>query len=299
MTASTIGYTGNANLVNYSNETLLAFNSRQTLLRDSVHTEFFNKGYQAVFLVGDSGRGYSSQRAPGGDLIAKSITADQYTATFKALFSTAEKTDEEIDFSQANWRKLMIDSVVSEMRRTVDHEIILELDNGTHAVTTTQTIMTPELIAQLKSYLTTNRVPNDGSITLLCGPSMFASMTSQTTFTNSLYTKNSPAVVDQNKPAWEDKPMKFVWQGLNIIESPIVPINSSTGVETCYMFHKNAIGSAMDMNDSNPNGAVQMGADGKNRKQWTNAYFKTANKIIQNDGLIKIPFKTLNPLTIS
>ncbi len=296
---STIGYNGNANLVNYSKETLLAFNSRETLLRDSVHTEFFNKGYQAVFLVGDTGRGYSSQRAPGGDLIPKSITADQYTATFKALFSTAEKTDEEIDFSQASWRKLMLDSVVGEVRRTVDKQIIDELDNATHAVTTTQTIITAEFVAQLKKYLTSNRVPNDGNLTLLCGPSMFAALSSNTTFSNSLYTKNSPNVVDNNKPAWEDKPMKFVWQGLNIIEHPLVPINTSTLVETCYMFHKNSIGSAMDMDNANPSGAVQMGADGKNRKQWTNAYFKVANKIIQNDGIIKNPFKTLNPLTIS
>lgn len=128
---------------------------------------------------------------------------------------------------------------------------------------------------------------------------MFAALSSNTTFSNSLYTKNSPNVVDNNKPAWEDKPMKFVWQGLNIIEHPLVPINTSTLVETCYMFHKNSIGSAMDMDNANPSGAVQMGADGKNRKQWTNAYFKVANKIIQNDGIIKIPFKTLNPLTIS
>lgn len=296
---SNIGYNGNANLVNYSKETLLAFNSRETLLRGRVHTEFFDKGYQAVFLVGDTGRGYSSQRAPGGDLIPKSITADQYTSTFKALFSTAEKTDEEIDFSQANWRKLMIDSVVGEMRRTVDHELILELDNATHAVSTTQTVVTPELIAQLKKQLTTNRVPNDGGLTLLCGPSMFASLSSNTTFSNSLYTKNSPAVVDENKPAWEDKPMEFTWQGLNIIEHPLVPINSSTGVETNYLFHRNSVGSAMSMDDNNPDGAVQMGADGKNRKQWTNAYFKVANKIIQNDGIIKIPFKTLNPLIIT
>lgn len=289
-------YAGNANLVNYSKETLLAFNARTSVLQETTHREFFADGLQAVFLVADNGKGYSKGRAPGGDLAAKPISTAQITAQFEALFAKAEKDNEQIDFSQANWIKLMIDSTVSEMHRTQDYKILTELDNATHAVTTTQNDVTPALIANLRAYLTRNYVPNDQNMTLACGPSLFSSLSQNTTFSNSLYTAHATKQVDENEPGWKDMPMKFMWQGINIIQIPFVPFNTQTSVETNYLYHKNSIGSAVEMVGDN---AVQTYADIPNQKQGVVTPYKVANKILQNDGIVKIPFQSINNLTIS
>lgn len=289
-------YTGNANLVNYSKETLLAFNARQSVLRETTHREYFPDGLQAVFLVGDDGKGYAKGRSPGGDLSPAPISTAQYTAQFEALFAKAEKDNEQIDFSQANWIKLMIDSVVSKMHRTNDYKILVELDNATHAISSTINDVTPAIIANLRAYLTRKYVPNDQNMTLACGPSLFSSLSQNTTFSNSLYTAHATKQVDMNEPGWKDQPITFMWQGINIIQIPFVPFNTSTSVETNYLYHKNAIGSAVEMVGDN---AVQTYADVPNQKQGVVAPFKVANKILQNDGIIKIPFKSINDLTIS
>lgn len=285
-------YAGNANLVNYSKETILAFNARTSLLLNTTHREFFARGLQAVFLVADSGKGYAQGRAPGGDIIPDNITTDQIFAQFDALFAKAEKPNEEIDFSQANWIKLMIDNTVSKMHRTNDKLILDALDLATTS-TSVLTTITLETIAQCRQQLVTNYVPNDQNLTLACGPALFASLTSNTSFNNALYTSNSPRQIDLAEPAWKDQPMEFKWQGMNIVQIPFVPFNSSTDVETNFIYHKNAIGSAVQMNQAQ---TAQMYNDIPNQKQVVVTPFLAANKILQDSGIIKIPFNAANPL---
>lgn len=75
----------------------------------------------------------------------------------------------------------------------------------------------------------------------------------------------------------------FRWAGINwIISSRITGLGTAS--ELCYMYHRNAIGYAVNVGEEN----IAIGYDEKQDTSWSRATVYHAAKLLQNNGVIKI-----------
>lgn len=75
----------------------------------------------------------------------------------------------------------------------------------------------------------------------------------------------------------------FRWNGVNWIVSSRVT-GLGTASEICYMFHRNAIGYAVRVQEE----SIAIGYDDKQDSSWSRATTYHAAKILQDTGIVKI-----------
>jgi hypothetical protein len=86
-----------------------------------------------------------------------------------------------------------------------------------------------------------------------------------------------------NTPSWQDKPMAYRWRNTLIVEHPNLP-GRGTSSEISFLYHKTAIGHAMDT------GGLQSEVD-YNREQdysWARASAFMGALLLQNTGVIVV-----------
>ncbi len=102
-----------------------------------------------------------------------------------------------------------------------------------------------------------------------------------TEFANRLYVNKPPS--DSADLAWRDKPMSYYWYGALWIVHPNLP-GVGTNNETCFCYHKSAIGHAVDT------AGLESEVD-YNREQaysWARASMNMGAKVLQNSGIVLI-----------
>ena len=75
----------------------------------------------------------------------------------------------------------------------------------------------------------------------------------------------------------------FRWSGINWIVSSRVT-GLGTASEICYMYHRNAIGYAVNVGEEK----IAAGYDDKQDLSWSRATVYHGAKILQNSGIVKI-----------
>ena len=268
--------------VQYRDEFIAAFEQRQSLLRETVTTEAVIKGNQAVFLVAGSGTDEAVTRGANGLIPARADTESQNTATLVEWHDLRRKTKFNIFASQGNQRQIMQMNSMAVLNRKTDKLILTELGTGTVTLGTAQTA-SMNMVAKAKTKLGNAGVPWDSNIWAIISPAfegylmMLKEFSSREYLDGGLPTKTADA-------AWRDRPRPYFWYGVNWIVHPNVA-GVGTSSETCIMYHKTAIGHAVDVNGME----TPIGYNEEQAYSWARTSAFMGPKLLQNSGVVLMP----------
>jgi len=265
--------------IQYRQEFIQAFEQHQSLLRETVTTEAVIKGQQAVFLVAGSGSASAVTRGTNGRIPARSDSMTQNTATLQEWHDLVRKTGFNVFASQGNQRSIMQMTTMAVLNRKIDELIINELNTGSVTIGSSSTLPSVSLFQNGRVKLSNASVPWDSNVTLLCQPSFIAYLEQAPEFANAQYVDMRPYAGET--ASWKDKPMAYRWRNCLIMEHPNLP-GKGTSSEKSFLFHKSAIGHAMDT------AGLQspVGYDQEQDYSWARASAFMGAKLLQNTGVV-------------
>ena len=255
----------------YRQETIKTFEQRQSLVRSTVTTEAVIKGNEAVFNVVGSGNETAVTRGNNGYIPYKSGSQDPKTATLKEWFAPFEKTGFNIFASQGDQRKMLIDNSIAVINRKIDEDIIATLETGTQntgAAATASLAMVMDSLTELGN----NEVEMDGNINALITPKFHGYLMQTKEFASVDYVNNKP---------FASSLTMYRWAGVNFIVHPRLT-GRGTSTEKCIMYHKSAIGHAMNSAGM----TVATGYDEKQDLSWSLAKGYMGAALLQSTGVI-------------
>lgn len=257
--------------IQYRNEFIAGFEQTQSLVRNTVTTETQIKGNQAVFLVADSGAATAVTRGLNGLIPARADNLNQYTATLVEWHDLVRKTGFNVFASQGDQRRIMQMTTMGVVNRKMDQDIITELSAATQD---TGAAKTADLALVLRglTILGNNAVPMDGNISALITPAFHAYLMQTKEFASADYVNNKP---------FEGALTMYRWAGINFIVHPNLP-GKGTSAEKCFLYHKNAIGHAVDTAGLQ----VPVGRDEEQDYSWSRASVYMGSKLLQNSGVV-------------
>lgn len=264
----------------YRQETIDGFEQSANLLRAAVTTEAIIKGSTATFLVADTNNDTTVTRGVNGQIPYRSLNLNQYTATLTEEHGAYEATGYNIFASQGDLRMSMQKNAIKPLNRAADSKILTALSAAT-LTTGTAAPASLQMVTRSLGKLGTNGVPLDGNVFGVISPYFYAYISAVKEFASADYVDNKPLGGDSG--GFSDGPKMFEWQNVKWIVSPLVD-GVGTSSESCYLFHKSAIGFAVNSTDMQ----VQVGYDEKQDSSWTRASAYMGAKLLQNSGIIKM-----------
>jgi hypothetical protein len=259
----------------YRQEYVAGFEARQSLLRNCVTTEANVKGNQAIFLVADSGGRRAVTRGSDGLIPSSTDNLNQNTCSLVEKHDKPIKTGFVIDASQSDQRKIMQETSMAVINRTIDEDIIAQLDTATNH-TGPATTASLALVAKARGILGNNDVPvsDYNNIFAVVTPAFMTYLMQVKEFANAQY-------VDSKPFAGDTKILR--WFGINWIESTLLT-GKGTSLEKCYMFHRNAIGHAVHKE------SIQsvVGHNEEDNYDYVRTSIAMGSKLLQNNGVIQI-----------
>lgn len=257
--------------IQYRQEFIAGFEQMQSLVRDTVTTEVEVKGNQAVFLVADSGDATAVTRGLNGLIPARADNLNQYTATLVEWHDLVRKTSFNIFASQGNQRQIMQQTSMGVINRKLDNDIITELNTATQD---TGSAVTADLSLAMYALtiLGNNEVPMDSNISALITPAFHAYLMQTKEFANAEYVNNKP---------FTSALTMYRWAGVNWIVHPNLP-GKGTNAEKCFMYHKSAIGNAINTGGID----TKVGVDEEQDYSFARTSMYTGSKVLQNSGIV-------------
>jgi hypothetical protein len=264
--------------IQYRQEYIKGFERHQALLRQTVTTEVVIKGNQATFLVADSGAASAVTRGANGLIPARNDNNTQLTATLSEWHDLVQKTGFNIFESQGDQRAIMQSTSRAVLNRRIDLDIITELNTATQD-TGAAAPATLSMALRSKTILGNNSVPFDGNIFAAITPGFEAYLLQLTEFSSADFVPIKPLA--SGELAWNDSPMMYRWMGVNWIVHPGLP-GVGTSAEKCFMYHRNAIGHAINTGDLDS----RIGYDEEQDYSFARATAFLGSKLLQNSGIV-------------
>jgi Phage capsid protein len=275
---------GAAPQIQYRDEFIAAFGQRQSLLKDVTVRETMIKGNQATFLIADSS-GTAVTRGVNGLIPTGDNSNTQVVATLVEKHDLREMTDFNIFQSQGDQRAIMQMNTMSVINRDIDSVILTELATGTLDTGAAATASLT-MISKAMSQLMINGVQWDGQVYAVISPAFLMYLMAIASFSSADYVTVKPFV---NFPGWSAGSEKssgqgwYEWMNVKwIVSNQIAGIGTAS--ETCFMFHRSAIGHAVNtgMVDS------EIGYEGKQKISWARASLYHGAKLLQNTGVVRM-----------
>jgi len=260
----------------YRQEFIHGFEFRQSLLRSCTINEAVIKGNTATFLVADSGSATAVTRGTNGLIPARADNNTQSSATLAEWHDLVRKTGFNVFASQGDQRRIMQETTMAVINRKIDLDIIAQLDTATHN-TGTAVPASISLIAKSLSALGYNYVPTDEQDNMfgLISPAFQAYLYQTTEFANAQY-------VDVKPFAGPVRKMQR-WMGINWIVHPLLT-GANTNSEKCYLYHRNAIGHAVNTSGMD----APVGYDQEQDYSWARVSMFMGSKMLQQGGVIQM-----------
>lgn len=255
----------------YRDEFIAGFEQTQSLVRNTVTTETQIKGNTATFLVADSGDATAVTRGLNGLIPARTDNLTQYSTTLVEWHDLVRRTSFNLFASQSDGRRIMQDTSMGVINRKIDSDIITELNTATQDTGTAQTANL-NLVMWAQTILGNNDVPIDSNISALITPAFHAYLMQTKEFANVEYVNNKP---------FAGTPMAYRWAGVNFIVHPNLP-GKATNAEKCFLYHKNAIGHAVNTGGID----TKVGYDDEQDYSFARCTVFMGSKILQNSGIV-------------
>jgi len=258
----------------YRDEFVASFEVRQSYLRDTVTTEAMVKGNSAIFLV--TGQADTmKERGVDGLIPAANETDTQVTITLKEMHHRATQTGWDIFTGQSDRRRILQERGMKAANKEIDTTILAALNATTtnYASGAAQTLTYGKLV-DILSDLYENEVDNDGMITCVWSPKAYARIMTFSQATSVDYVNQKPLV---------EGPQPFRFLGAQHIMHPKVP-GVGTNAAKCYVYHKAAIGHAIDTAGIK----TDIGFNGEHDYSYARHTVYHGAKILQNAGVIEV-----------
>jgi hypothetical protein len=268
-----------APVTQYRSEFIDGYEQRKSLLQDFVTREATFKGNTATFLVADSGSATATTRGINGLIPSRADSQTQTSATLEEWHDLVKKTNFNIFQSQGNQRAMMQKTTMGTINRKADQLIIAQLDTATND-TGGATTASLALALKAQTILLVNEVPFDGQITGLITPAFLAYLQQTSEFSSSDYVTRKPM---EGGVQWNDQPGFWRWNGITWVVHPNLT-GVGTSSEKCYLFHKSAIGWALDAAGMD----VDLGYDGEQAYSWARCSGHMGAKLLQNNGVVQM-----------
>ncbi len=275
---------GAAPQVQYRQEFIAAFGQRTSLLKDVATKESVIKGNQATFLVASSA-GTAVTRGVNGLIPSSDNSNTQVTATLVEKHDLREMTGFNIFQSQSDQRAIMQMNTMSVINRDIDQIILTELGNAT-LDTGAAAVASLTMISKAMAQLMNNGVAMDGNIFAIISPAFLMYLMAIPSFASADYVNVKPFT---SFPGWDAAKVGasgqgwYEWMGVKWIVSNQVT-GVGTNAEDCYMFHRAAIGHAVDASGIDSD----IGYESKQQISWARCSVYHAAKILQNTGIVNM-----------
>lgn len=266
----------------YRQEFVQGFEQHKSLLSKMVTTEFtMEKGQQAVFLVADSGGATAVTRGVNGLIPARGDNLNQNTATLQEWHDLVRKTRFNIFASQGDQRRIMQMTSMGVVNRKIDTDILTTFDAGVtnHAGSTAAT-GSLALVMRAKTILGNNQVPLGNQIYGAITPAFEAFLMQTKEFGSAQYINRKPF---ENPPDYDDQPTMFSWAGVTWIVHPLIT-GTGTASELCYMWHRAAIGHAVDSKGLES----LVGYFEEQDYSWARTSVFVGSKLLQTKGVVQM-----------
>ncbi len=264
--------------IQYREEYIAGFEVGQSWLRQLVTTDADIQAQQAVFLVADSGGAAAVTRGVNGLIPARADNLNQFTATLQEWHDLPRRTRFNIFASQGDGRRIMQETSVKVMNRKIDLDIISALQTGTNYLGATAAAASLQTVMYGQTVLLNNGVENDGEISWAISPAFHAYL---------MQTKEFGSVQYVTRKPFEEKgkkgPIVFDWAGMMFVVHPNLP-GIGTNAETCFCFHKAAIGHACDIDQV----TVAAGYNEEQDYSWARTSQFMGSKLLQNKGVVLV-----------
>lgn len=255
----------------YRQEFIAGFEQRQSLVRNTVTTETEIKGNSAVFLVADSGSANAVTRGLNGLIPGRADNLTQSSCTLVEWHDKPIRTGFNIFASQGDGRRIMQETSMAVVNRKIDSDIIAELNTATQDTGTAATASLSLAMYGL-TILGNNAVPLDGNISGVITPAFYAYLMQTKEFASADYVNNKP---------FENSLTMFRWASVNWIVHPNLP-GKGTSAEKCFLFHKNAIGHAVNTGGV----STTVGYDEEDDYSFARTSVFMGSKLLQNSGVV-------------
>lgn len=252
------------------------FEGRVSALRNTCTKESVVKGNTATFLVAGSGSDTAVTRGVNGLIPFGNPTNTQASATLVEKHAPYELTGFNVFASQGDQLAVMRQASMNVINRDIDLTILAELANAT-IDTGSYATASLAMVEKAKGYLGNNDVPIEEE------ENMFAVVTSgfraylmQTTeFASGDYV-DVKVFGGPTRKAWR-------WDGVNWMTSARIT-GTGTSQELCYMWHRSALGYAVQVGED----SINIGYDAKQDMSWSRATIFHGAKILQNTGIVQM-----------
>lgn len=260
----------------YRDEFIAAFEERQSLLSACTVTEAVVSGNTATFLVAGSGGATAVTRGVNGLIQARADDNNQLSATLAEWHDLVRKTGFNVFASQGNQRQIMQMTTMAVINRKIDADIIAQLDTAT-IDTGASASASLAMVAKAKAALGYAEVPTEEADNVfgVVTPGFMANLMQLREFASKEY-------VDVAMFAGPTRKM-LRWYGVNWIEHPNLT-GAQTATEKCYLFHRNAIGHAVDKDRIKS----PVGYDEEQDYSWARASVFMGSKLLQNTGVVQM-----------
>lgn len=266
----------------YQQQFVAGFEQNQSLLRDFVTTEGTPKGNSFVFLVADSGSAEAVTRGVNGLIPGRPDNLSQLTCTLEEWHDKPIKTNFNIFASQGDGKRIMQHTSMGVLNRKIDSLILTALGTATVGASDTAVPATIQWLMKGATRLQNAKVPWDGGITALVTPAALGYLLQTPEFTKATYVNKMPLA--DGGAMWMDKPGYYKWNNINIVSHPSLA-GVGTAAETCFMFHRSAIGHAADIQ------GIQTFVDYNKEDDYSfnRVTCYMGSKLLQNSGVIVLP----------
>lgn len=260
----------------YRQEFIAGFEENQSLLRNTCVTEAVIKGNTATFLVADSGGATAVTRGVNGLIPARADNLSQLSATIAEWHDLVRKTGFNVFASQGDQRKIMQKTSMAVINRKVDADIIAQLDTATIDTGASAT-MSLMMVAKSLAALGYAEVPIEEEDNLfgLVSPGFYGYLIQIPEATKGSYVEVK-LLNGQVRKFWR-------WAGVNWIRHPNLT-GAQTATEKCYLYHRNAIGHAVDTAGIKS----PVGYDEEQDYSWARCSVFMGSKLLQNTGVVQM-----------
>jgi hypothetical protein len=264
-----------AAMIQFKKDLVAQFEQKVSALKMSTTKESVISGNQATFLVAGSGTDTAVTRGTNGQIPYGNPTNNQYTATLVEKHAPYELTGFNVFASQGDQISVMRNSSIAVINRDIDLTILGELANATQHFGTGTASLNTVLGAQ--AILGNNDVNVDevDNMFAVITPAFRAYLMQTTEFSSGDFVEVKAFGMPVRK-MWQ-------WAGINWIVSSRITGNG-TASELCYMYHRNAIGYAVNVGEEK----IAVGYDEKQDTSWSRATVFHGPKILQSNGIVQM-----------
>lgn len=262
----------------FRDEFIAGFGVYQSLVRECTTTEAMVKGNTATFLVVDTNGATASTRGPDGMIPARSNNYTQNSATLAEWNDLVRMTNFNIFASQGDHNAIMQKMTMKVLNNKIDSEIITALSGAT-VTTTSYAKASVSMVNKSLATLGKAGVPRDGNIFALVSDAFLSNLQLAPEFSRATYVTKK--TFDGDNPGFTDTPGWWEWNNVKWLVHPSLDVS---GNETCYMFHRSAIGHALDQRGID----LALGYDEEQNYTYCRATGYMGAKLLQNSGVVKM-----------